>query len=58
MRIGSADYKLLEFHFHALGEEPINGVYYLLNAHLVHTSSARQVRVIGVSFKVGLPMPI
>ena len=48
----------MEFHFHAPGEEPINGVYYLLNAHLVHTSSARQVRVIGVSFKVGLPMPI
>jgi carbonic anhydrase len=37
------------------GEEPINGVYYPLNAHLVHASSAGQVRVIGVNFKVGAP---
>ena len=55
LKIGSADYKLLEFHFHAPGEEAINGVHFPLNAHLVHADSAGNLRVIGVNLKVGAP---
>jgi carbonic anhydrase len=55
LKIGSSDYKLLQFHFHAPGEEAINGVHYPLNAHLVHANSAGSLKVIGVNFKVGAP---
>ena len=55
LKIGSADYKLLQFHFHAHGEEAINGVHYPLNAHLVHANSAGNLKVIGVNLKVGAP---
>ena len=55
LKIGPADYKLLQFHFHAHGEEAINGVHYPLNAHLVHVNSAGNLKVIGVNLKVGSP---
>lgn len=53
LKIGSADYKLLEFHFHAPGEEAINGVHYPLNAHIVHVNDAGNLKVISVNLKVG-----
>ncbi len=55
LKIGSTDYKLLQFHFHAPGEEAINGVHYPLNAHLVHADSAGILKVIGINLKVGAP---
>jgi carbonic anhydrase len=55
LKIGAADYKLLEFHFHAPGEEAINGVHYPLNAHLVHTNADGVLKVIGINLKVGAP---
>jgi carbonic anhydrase len=55
LMIGSADYKLLQFHFHAPGEEAINGVHYPLNAHLVHANSAGNLKVIGINLKIGAP---
>ena len=36
LKIGNADYKLLQYHLHAPAEEAINGVHYDMNAHLVH----------------------
>ena len=55
LKIGSDDYRLVQFHFHAPGEEAINGVHYPLNAHLVHADDDGVLKVIGINLKVGAP---
>ena len=57
LKIGKADYKLLEYHFHTPGEEAINGVHFPMNVHLVHISPEGKLKVIGVNLKVGAANP-
>ena len=53
LKIGDADYKLLQYHLHAPAEEAINGVHYDMNAHLVHQGGDGKLAVISVLFKKG-----
>ncbi len=49
----SAEYKLLQFHFHTPSEEKINGRNYPLVAHLVHKDAEGRLAVVAVLFKQG-----
>lgn len=51
--IAGADYKLLQFHFHAPSEEFINGKPYPMVAHLVHKNADGKLAVVAVLFKRG-----
>lgn len=51
--IAGADYKLLQFHFHAPSEEFINGKPYPMVAHLVHKNAEGKLAVVAVLFKRG-----
>ena len=51
--IAGADYKLLQFHFHAPSEEFINGKPYPMVAHLVHKNAEGKLAVVAVLFKQG-----
>jgi carbonic anhydrase len=53
--IGKAEYKLLQYHFHAPSEEAINGVHFAMNVHLVHQNAAGKLAVIGINFAEGSP---
>jgi len=53
LKIGDANYKLLQYHLHAPAEEAINGVHYDMNAHLVHQGVDGKLAVISVLFKKG-----
>lgn len=52
-KIGSDDFKLLQFHFHTPSEEQIDGKNYPLVAHLVHKNGQGQLAVVAVLFKPG-----
>ena len=52
-------YQLVQFHFHAPSEHPINGVRYDAELHLVHTNDIGETAVVGVllsSSLGGLPI--
>lgn len=51
--LSGVDYKFLQAHFHAPGEEKVDGKSYPFNAHLVHQSADGKLAVIGVFFKEG-----
>ncbi len=53
IRLGTSDYKLLQFHFHTPSEESFNGKHYPLVAHLVHKNDKGELAVVAVLFKVG-----
>lgn len=47
------EFKLLQFHFHALSEHTVNGEHYAMEMHLVHQAEDGELGVVGVFFKVG-----
>jgi len=47
------DYKMLQFHYHALSEHTIDGKYYPIEVHFVHQHSATDFAVLGVMFVEG-----
>jgi carbonic anhydrase len=51
--LSGVDYQFLQMHFHAPGEEKVDGQSYPFNAHLVHKSADGKLAVIGVFFKEG-----
>jgi carbonic anhydrase len=54
LRLGDAEYELLQFHFHSHSEHNINGIYYPMEVHLVHKNKQTGgLAVLGVLFKAG-----
>ena len=47
------EYKLLQFHFHALSEHTIDGKHFPIEVHFVHMHSDTDFAVIGVMYKEG-----
>jgi carbonic anhydrase len=56
--LSGVDYKFLQTHFHAPGEEKVDGKSYPFNAHIVHQSADGKLAVIGVFFKEGAENPV
>jgi len=56
--LSGVDYKYLQTHFHAPGEEKVDGKSYPFNAHIVHQSADGKLAVIGVFFKEGAENPV
>ncbi len=56
--LGGKEYKLLQFHYHALSEHTIDGKYYPLEVHFVHKHSDSDFAVIGVMFEKGAANPL
>ena len=52
------DYKLLQFHYHALSEHTVNGDHYPLEVHFVHKHSDSDLLVMGILFKEGESNPL
>ncbi|WNO11108.1 carbonic anhydrase family protein [Teredinibacter sp. KSP-S5-2] len=46
-------YQVLQFHFHAMSENTVNGVQYPLEVHIVHFDADSNLAVVGVLFEVG-----
>lgn len=53
INLNGKNYKLLQFHYHALSEHTIDGKYFPLELHLVHKHSDRDFAVIGIMFIEG-----
>lgn len=53
LSIGSLQYELLQFHYHAKSEHQLNGQYYPLEVHFVHRASDTDFAVVGVFFEAG-----
>ncbi|MCF8372022.1 MAG: carbonic anhydrase family protein [Bacteroidales bacterium] len=53
LMIGKKEYKLMQFHYHALSEHTVNGNHYPLELHLVHTYSDSDLAVLGILFEEG-----
>ncbi|MEO1959212.1 MAG: carbonic anhydrase family protein [Nautiliaceae bacterium] len=51
--IDGKEFKLIQFHFHTPSENTINGKYYPMEAHFVHSTKDGELAVIGVMFKIG-----
>ncbi|OON99396.1 MAG: hypothetical protein ATN35_12815 [Epulopiscium sp. Nele67-Bin004] len=51
------EFNLLQAHFHSPSEHTINGEYFDLEAHFVHSSDNGRLAVIGVLFNVGEANP-
>lgn len=52
-KLGGADFKLLQFHFHTPSEEMVNGKSYPMVAHMVHKNGEGKLAVVAVLFKEG-----
>lgn len=58
LTLGTQQYELLQFHFHALSEHLLSGTRFPLEVHLVHRHAATgQLAVIGVLFVEGNTNP-
>ena len=53
LTIGSQQYNLLQFHYHAKSEHQVNGINYPLEVHFVHQASETDFAVVGVFFEAG-----
>ena len=53
IKVGDAQYDLLQFHFHTPSEESIGGKRYDMVAHFVHKTADGKLGVIGLLLKVG-----
>ncbi|MDN7180407.1 carbonic anhydrase family protein [Caballeronia sp. SEWSISQ10-4 2] len=51
--LGGRVYQLVQFHFHAPGEERFAGKESVMDAHLVHHSDDDKLLVLAVQFKIG-----
>ena len=58
INVGGDSYQLLQFHFHSLSENKINGQFYPVEAHLVHANTAGELAVVGVMFAEGNANPL
>lgn len=58
MNIGDKNYKLLQFHYHALSEHTINGEHSALEVHFVHKLSDTDLAVIGIMIEEGEESPL
>jgi carbonic anhydrase len=58
LRVGTARYALIQFHFHRPSEERIGGVSFEMSAHFVHRDRAGHVAVVGVLIMKGPPNPL
>ena len=52
------DYKLLQFHYHALSEHTIDGKHAPIEVHFVHKHSDTDYAVLGVMFEEGKENPL
>ena len=50
-------YNLVQFHFHHLSENALNGKHFPLEGHLVHKSADGKLAVVAVFFEEGKPNP-
>jgi carbonic anhydrase len=55
--VNGHEYELKQFHFHAPGENRIDGHAYPMEAHLVHEDRVGNLAVIAVMFEEGVPNP-
>ena len=53
IEVGGKSYELKQFHFHALSENTLNGVFAALEMHLVHQAADGQYAVVGVFINPG-----
>ncbi len=53
VNLNGKDYKLLQFHYHALSEHTIDGKHFPLEVHFVHKYSDTDFAVLGIMFKEG-----
>ena len=51
--VNGSTYTLRQFHFHAPSEHTLNGEYFDMEMHLVHTNDRDEVAVIGILMKNG-----
>lgn len=51
-------YQLLQFHFHSLSENKVEGEYFPLEAHLVHQAADGSLAVVAVLFEEGDANPL
>ncbi len=58
LSIEGKEYKLLQFHYHALSEHTVNGNHYPLEVHFVHKHSDTDLLVMGILFKEGVSNPL
>lgn len=58
LRVGERIYELKQFHFHAPGENRIDGRQYPMEAHLVHGDGEGNLAVVGVMFEAGPASPL
>jgi carbonic anhydrase len=58
LTLGSDQYKLVQFHFHAPGEERFAGKTSPLDMHLVHANADGKLLVVAVQFVTGAPNPV
>lgn len=52
------EYKLQQFHFHALSEHTVNGQHFPIEAHFVHKLGDNDLAVLGIFFKEGKSNPL
>ena len=58
IQVDGDQYQLLQFHFHSLSENKINGQFSPVEAHLVHANAAGDLAVVGVMFNEGAANPL
>lgn len=58
IQVGGDEYKLLQFHFHSLSENAVEGKLFPVEAHLVHANGAGELAVVGVLFDEGAANPL
>ncbi len=51
--LDNKEYKLLQFHYHALSEHTVDGKHFPIEVHFVHQHSDTDFAVLGVMFKQG-----
>ncbi|HZZ02201.1 carbonic anhydrase family protein [Paraburkholderia sp.] len=54
LSLGDQSYQLVQFHFHAPGEERFAGKASVMDAHFVHRSDDGKLLVLAVQFKLGM----
>jgi carbonic anhydrase len=55
--IDRKEFQLLQFHFHTPSENTINGKYFPMEAHFVHSTKEKELAVVAVMFKIGKENP-
>ena len=58
INVDGKTYQLLQFHFHSLSENKVEGSYFPLEAHLVHQGADGSLAVVSVLFEEGAGNPL